>query len=132
MSTRKPAIIYSRTASVKQQPEAQQHQCMLFAEENGYDVEKTFCDEGVSDSTTERAGFQDMLTFIHSQPKNYTVLVTHISRIARNPAICLHIQQALEEAGAEIVDISANMPLYANILKFRHARQMLEESASQI
>ena len=87
---KKQAIIYSRVSSKRQVTEghgndSQEQRCKQYAEFKGYEVIKTFRDEGVSGGIIDRPGMRNLLEFLDGRKGDQVVVVfDDIKRLARD------------------------------------------------
>lgn len=113
MNTKK-AIIYCRVACADQQSisqiAAQETDCRLYAEKNGYEVVQAFHDEGVSGLTVNRAAFKLMLVTLLAAPEPYTVITQDMVRISRDVSDFASVCQILGGLGSEIVFVADQNP----------------------
>ena len=86
------AVIYARVSSRKQVDEghglsSQKSRCSAYAESQGYEIEASFLEEGVSGGVSERPQMQEMLAYLdtHSTKDDpIAVIIDDISRLARD------------------------------------------------
>lgn len=101
------AVVYCRTASRSRADsntgiEAQASACHNFCKAKRYNIVRTFQDDGVSGSTTQRHGLDDMLRFIEASGKPHVVVVNDFNRIARDVLVGLEISERLKKLGCQI------------------------------
>lgn len=78
--------IYARYSTDMQNPksaEDQVRECHTHAERQGWKVVETFQDRGISGATTQRPGYQALLSTVHANAADI-VLVEHIDRLGRD------------------------------------------------
>ena len=86
----KKAIIYYRVSTEDQAQfgvslEQQKNNCLNFAEREGWEVVKSFHDDGVSAKTVERPSLQAMLQYCNKNYKQIDYLVIYkVDRLSRN------------------------------------------------
>ncbi len=102
-----PAVTYARVSSKKQVEEghgldSQESRCREYAERCGYDVVKTFRDEGVSGKLIERPGTSELLDFLAKQDTQHVVIIDDISRLARGIISHSHLRAAIEASGGKL------------------------------
>ncbi|MDP1722950.1 MAG: recombinase family protein [Candidatus Gottesmanbacteria bacterium] len=104
----KNCVTYVRVSSDKQidgySLDSQQDLCQKKADQLGFIVAKTFREEGVSASTTDRAQLQEMLTFV-KDPKNdiSAIIVYAFSRLNRNTLDYLVIRELMAKHGVSLI-----------------------------
>lgn len=85
------ALIYCRTAPALQAAshdgiEAQKERCHVFAETQGYAIDRVFSETVMSGSVSDRPGIRALLDHIRSYPdKRFVVVIDDLKRIARAP-----------------------------------------------
>src|SRR5680860_900763 len=86
----KKAIIYYRVSTEDQAQfgvslEQQKNNCLSFAEREGWEVVKSFHDDGVSAKTVERPSLQAMLQYCSKNYKQIDYVVIYkVDRLSRN------------------------------------------------
>ena len=122
------AIIYTRSGSTRQNREVgqlklQEDRCRKYARRKGYDLKKTFSDEGFSGNSIDRPALKQMLIWLkqHKSEKPI-VLFDDISRLARNLKTHLELKAAITSTGASLETPSiiqsnaSDRQFYENIL----------------
>ncbi len=103
-------VIYARVSSKKQVDEgnglsSQITRCEAHAKTKGYEVLKTFEEEGVSGGMIERPQMQAMLSYLetHSTPSDpVAVIIDDISRLARGIKAHMELRTAIMLAGGAL------------------------------
>ena len=105
----KKAILYCRVSSDRQVNEGhglegQELRCRSYAEQHGYEVVRTFRDEGVSGGVIDRDGMQKLLEYldIHGKKNEYVVIIDDIKRLARDVLTHITLRTAIQKCGAKI------------------------------
>ncbi len=111
----KRAILYLRVSTSRQATKngeaegysipAQRSACQRKAAELGAEVEVEFVDAGASARSADRAGLQELLSFVSAGGVDY-VLVHKLDRLARDRADDVAIVLAIRNAGATLVSAS--------------------------
>ncbi len=103
------ALIYCRVSSERQVNEGhglegQELRCRGFAEQRGYEVVKTFRDEGISGGVIDREGMQKLLDYLCTNGKKdeYIVIIDDIKRLARDVLTHITLRRAIQKYGAKI------------------------------
>lgn len=101
------AVTYCRVSSTRQVREghgihSQDTRCREFAKHKGYEVIRSFHDEGVSGSLIDRPKMQEMLNFLSEQDETVFVLIDDISRLARGLEAHLQLRTAIGDVGAKL------------------------------
>ncbi|MDR0675718.1 MAG: recombinase family protein [Elusimicrobiota bacterium] len=89
IQTDKPAVIYARFSSSKQNEtsiEGQIQACYNFAKQEGYKVINEYIDRAKTGGTDERYSFQKMIRESYSHQFQY-IIVYQLDRFARSRAI---------------------------------------------
>ncbi len=103
------AIIYCRVSSERQKNEgsgldSQQHRCLEFAKQRGYEVSEIFKDSfsGGGDYH-RRPALSDMFSYIDRYPvQNFVVLIDDLSRFARDVKAHFELKKDLKDKGVEL------------------------------
>lgn len=102
------AAIYIRRSREEQSeysPEAQERQCRLYCELQGYVLHKIYVDDDYSGRLADRPAFERMLH--DARLGKVKVIVVHkLDRYARNAALLLRTIEELERLGVRFVSVS--------------------------
>lgn len=104
----KKAVIYCRVSTVEQATnfslENQEKACTDKATSLNYEIVKRFYDKGESAKTTDRPGFQEMLSYCSNKKNKIdAVIVYHSSRFSRNVLDFLLCKRDLADHGVVII-----------------------------
>ena len=103
----RPAVVYSRVSSDKQQREgdglrSQERACRDYAAREGFQVLASFQDV-MSGKHASRPGLEQLLTFVRKHNKLHpVVIIDDISRLARDLMSYLILRNEIAEAGGEL------------------------------
>lgn len=138
------AVTYSRVSSLKQCREghgldSQTTKCREYAKMKGYEIIKTFQDEGVSGGEIERPAMQEMLQFLKERKRKNeqtVVIIDEISRLARGLLAHITLRISIRESGGVLESPthefgeSSNEQLVENLLASvsQHFRQKNAET----
>lgn len=102
MSTKTKAVLYARTSTVEQHPEAQFIQLRELAAQRGFEVVATYCDHGISGSKARRPGIDAMMR--DGRRGQYSVILTAaFDRLARSTKNFIAIIDEAEAANIQII-----------------------------
>ena len=102
------AVLYCRVSSDRQVREGhgldgQEARCREYAVGHGYEVAAVFRDEGVSGGVIDRAGMQEMLDFLDTQPAGgCVVVIDDIKRLARDLMGHFTLRKAIQTRGGRL------------------------------
>lgn len=100
----KMCVGYCRVSTLEQKAdktiEIQRKEIAVYAMKRGYHIHKFYLDDGVSGTTLNRVGLQQMLKEIKNPDSPKIVLFWALSRLARDSVISELIIQQIESAGA--------------------------------
>lgn len=107
----KQCVTYVRVSSEKQidgySLDSQQDLCLKKAEQLGFAVSKTFREEGVSASTTDRPQLQEMLSFVKDPKHDISAIIVYsFSRLNRNTLDYLVIRELMAKHGVSLVSVT--------------------------
>ena len=113
-NTIKKALIYCRVSTEDQAREgysldAQEKFCIKFAQEYGYQITKTYRDEGKSATTLNRPALQDLLAKCQQDRSVNAVIVQETDRLARNTKDHLTIRALLKKADIKLISVAQPM-----------------------
>jgi DNA invertase Pin-like site-specific DNA recombinase len=101
------AVIYARTACRANGIEPQIAALETLAASSGCVAVATFADWGVSGNTAERAGLQDLLSYLEGHPATY-LLISNVCRLARDPQLLIQILDRLSLTGVQIITLDGS------------------------
>lgn len=114
-SAKKKAVIYHRTASSLQSQQGEMTLSKLkdTFTKKGYSIINVYIDEGVSGNSIERPNFYKMLDDLKANQENeiVPVIVSDLSRLARDEQILLTMRDKIIEAGGCIASPEQNLHL---------------------
>src|SRR5438105_3151422 len=90
------ALIYCRVSSERQVREghgldSQEKRCRDFATSKGYQIIKTFPDQGISGGLFERPAMKELISYLDTHPsEKFVIIFDDLSRFARD--VKIHIQ----------------------------------------
>ena len=135
----KKAVIYTRTARKNDAGvEAQILDCVKFARENGFDVHKSYNDNGKSGKNTKRRAFQKMVADGTSGKAAFQhVIVYSLDRFSRDSMEYTFYKSLLREYGVSIVSVTDDpmtLHLYDVICSWKEKEIELseEEKAAEL
>ncbi len=102
------AVIYCRVSGSKQLKagdglNSQETRCREYARMKGYEVIKSFHDEGVSGSLTERPAMRELLAYLRQhKSKHLVVIIDDLSRLARGLEAHLKLRVLISKAGGKL------------------------------
>ena len=105
------AAIYCRVSSEMQAEDeipilGQLEECQAFAKSKGWEVVKTYKDEGFTGRNIERPAFQKMLAEANQKPTPFEkIIVWKGSRIARNTEDRLAFHSLLGKKGIDVISV---------------------------
>ena len=107
----KLCVIYTRVSSEKQidgySLDSQQELCEQKSKQLGYTVVKSFREEGVSATTTNRPELQDLLAYCRNKEnKILAVIIYSFSRLNRNTVDFLTIKHLLSKQGIDLISVT--------------------------
>lgn len=112
---KKKAVIYHRTASSLQSEQSEVTLSKLkdVFTKKGYSITRVYIDEGFSGNSIERPSFSQMLDDLKANKDNeiVSVIVSDLSRLARNEQILLTMRDKIIEAGGCIASPDQNLHL---------------------
>ena len=97
------AIAYFRCSSNKQETsiEQQDNAAKEYAKAHGFTIVKSYIDDGISGTTSERPGFQQMLSEVkHIKPA--ALILWKVDRLARNDFDMAIAKKTIEDSGCKI------------------------------
>ena len=111
MTMRNKVVLYPRVSSLKQLSNdslpTQRREMERFADQEGYEVVRTFEERGQSAKTTDRRALQEMLRFVSDHPGEiYAVLVHDFKRAARDVEDHLAIRATLNSQQVRLISIT--------------------------
>lgn len=102
------ALIYCRVSSERQVSEghgneSQEQRCQNRAKEKGYQVEKTFKDDGVSGALFERPAMKALISYIDAHVADqFVVIFDDLSRFARDMKVHLQLKTEFGSRGVKL------------------------------
>ena len=103
------ALIYCRVSSERQKNEgsgleSQEHRCRQYADQKGYEVERSFLDSFTGGGDfMKRPAMVELLDYIDSKPHNsYVVIFDDLSRLARDVSAHISLRIAFKNRGATV------------------------------
>lgn len=103
------AYAYVRVSTTGQSYETQIEQIKTYCTLKGYEVVRVFCDK-MTGSTTNRAGFQEMLSNLEDNPSEVeAVLVTRLDRVGRSIRDLLRFVDWCSHKNINLIAISNNI-----------------------
>ena len=120
------AALYARFSTELQSKESihdQFRQCERFADQQGFEIVSRYSDAGISGGTSERAGYQAMLTAARAAAFD-VVVVEDISRLWRSRAEFGTASSELEDRGIHLVTLvgdDTRRDGYGLVLGIKHA-----------
>ena len=98
----KKAAIYARVSTPDQHVETQLYDLRKLAAQRGFEVNREYCDRGISGSKAKRPGLDAMMADAR-RGEFSVVLVAAFDRIARSTKNFLEIVDELQELGIEFI-----------------------------
>jgi len=102
-------IGYCRVSTDNQKEEGtidiQKHALKEYAENNGYELVRVFCDEGISGGLEDRPGLSELFDFLEISSGLDGVLIYKLDRLARDLYIQEHLIKKLEGLGMNLYSI---------------------------
>lgn len=135
----KKIIGYCRVSTDNQKDEGtidlQRQALREYAEQNGYELVKTFEDEGVSGGLEDRAGLAELFNFLEDKANKEigAVLIFKLDRLARDLYIQEHLIKKLESLGKSLIstkeaDLASDDPMRKAFRQFMGIVSELEKS----
>jgi site-specific DNA recombinase len=132
-------VVYCRTSTDNQKKEGTitiQHQALKeFANKKGFEIVKSFSDDGVSGGLEDRDGLAQMFSFLESKENKEvkTVAIWKLDRLARDLYIQEHLIKKLESLGVKLIstkepDLDSNDPMRKAFRQFMGIVSELEKS----
>ena len=91
---------YCRVALANEEEMEQQKQLVeWYCEDNGLQVDKYFCDNGVSGLNSHRDGLNEMLYTLQNDD---VVVVKDVARLSRNAKECMLFVELMDTLGVEL------------------------------
>jgi len=112
MSAKARAVVYARVSTEMQAEDqipiiGQVEECRNFCESKGWQIVYLYKDEGLSGSTADRPGLQELLHCVRQKPREIDYVVTWKgSRLARNVEDRLAIESLLMRNSIELVTVA--------------------------
>jgi len=98
----KKAAIYARVSTADQHVEAQLYDLRKLAAQRGFEINREYCDRGISGSKAKRPGLDSMMADAR-RGEFSVILVAAFDRIARSTKNFLEIVDELHDLGIEFV-----------------------------
>ena len=102
-------IGYCRVSTDNQKEEGtieiQKEALREYARENGFELVKIFCDEGVSGGLEDRPGLAELFSFLEREKEVEGVLIYKLDRLARDLYIQEHLIKKLEGLDRKLLSI---------------------------
>jgi len=135
----KKVIGYCRVSTDNQKDEGtidlQRQALKEYAKQNGYELVKTFEDEGVSGGLEDRAGLAELFNFLEDKENKEVeaVLIFKLDRLARDLYIQEHLIKKLESLGKGLIstkeaDLASDDPMRKAFRQFMGIVSELEKA----
>lgn len=108
------AIIYCRVSTTEQAQEGfslrhQEIECRKFAQENGYEVDKVFIEEGESAKTQDRTQLQKLIQYSVENSKELDALIIwKYDRLTRNLSDQMALAKNFSSLGIRVLSVTEN------------------------
>jgi len=106
-------VIYSRTSTKKQNISEQIGSLIKFCNQSGWEIVRSFKDEGKSGHDPERSGLTEMFNFIENNNID-KIIITELSRVSRSKEILKDLILKTSELGVSIFLVDLNLETLIN------------------